>query len=61
MNNKTIIAMRAFGIVKDDTTPEPESQPVPTFDGGARGDQPPPAQTHSAWLADVLAGRVEPE
>jgi|Tabmets5t2r1_1033131.scaffolds.fasta_scaffold07912_3 hypothetical protein len=40
--------------------PEPEAQEreVPSFDGGARRDQPPPAPSHPETLMEILATRA---
>jgi hypothetical protein len=63
MNAKTDAAMRALGMVPA-TTPASdadEPQPVPSFDGGARRDQPAlPSPDHGQWLTAVLRGEVTP-
>ena len=57
MNDKTRVALAALGF-----TPAPESDPppaVPGFDGGARRDQPAPAETHEATLLRIIRAEAD--
>jgi hypothetical protein len=60
MNAKAVTVNRALGlgpITPDADADEP--QPVPSFDGGARRDQPAPSSPdHGAWLLAVLGREV---
>lgn len=61
MNTHTEAAMRALGFVAPESPTPPEEKPVPSFDGGARRDQPAPSsETHGAWLGRVLRGEFTP-